>query len=86
MWNAWIHDLDQFHYQIAKSLMDGIGNQIDRGRCLKVGKIFEQRVLRTNWIAWRAPDLGFLEQHAACEEEEVFRDHIGTLEGMAGLA
>jgi hypothetical protein len=28
-----------------------------------------------------------LEQHAAYgEEEEVFRDHIGTLEGIAGLA
>lgn len=84
MWNAWIHGLDRCHYQIAKSVMDAIGNQIDRGRCLKGGKDFEQRVLRIDWIAWR-PDLDFLEQHAACGEEEVFRDHIGTLEGMAGL-
>ena len=66
--------------------MDAIGNQIDRGRCLKVGEIFEQGVLGTYGIAWRAPDLDFLEQHAACGEEEVFRDHIGILEGMAGLA
>ena len=66
--------------------MDAIGNQTDRSRCLKVGKIFEKRVLGIDWNAWRAPDLDFLEQHAACGEEEVFRDHIGILEGMAGLA
>ena len=86
MWNAQIHDLDRFHYQIAKFVKDAIGNQIDRRRCLKVGKDFEQRVLRIDWIAWRAPDLDFLEQHAAYGEEEVFQDHNGTLEGMAGLA